>query len=295
MGRSGVPSHEIDVATIEGVHAASTGGGRNSNGFYDRSLGTASYADASRPHRLTGASNRSTGSTRAGEVAVAYDDVGQATAMVLQRDGTCLRTGASCWARFAYDWDEVGNLVRARRWDLAAGTERTTYGTAASVNATHPTRAPDAEMNYQYDGGTRVVKAATRAAGTTLYTVYPFSTLELRNTPLTGSGATEDYALNTDTTQLRLSGGAVSGRVLYNATMPRTGASNVHLFLEFGDHLGSTTFTVDHATSEVVEYVSYMAYGQTENDYRTSRWSNFREPYRFTGKEEDIEVERGRC
>jgi RHS repeat-associated protein len=145
-------------------------------------------------------------------------------------------------------------------------------------------------MKYQYDGGSRVVKSATRSNGETLYTVYPFSTLELRSTGLTGSGSAQDYALNTDTTQLRLSGGAVSGRVLYNATMPRTGTSNVHLFLEFGDHLGSTTFTIDHATSEVVEYVSYMAYGQAENDYRTSRWSNFREPYRFTGKEEDVEV-----
>jgi YD repeat-containing protein len=71
------------------------------NGFYDRSLGTATFGDSARPHRLTSASNRSTGSTRAGELAVAYDDVGQVTAMVLQRDGTCLRTGASCWARFA--------------------------------------------------------------------------------------------------------------------------------------------------------------------------------------------------
>src|SRR5512133_3937605 len=134
--------------------------------------------------------------------------------MVLQRDGTCLRSGASCWARFGYEWDEVGNLVRARRWDLAAGTERTTYATASSVNGAHPTRAPDAEMKYQYDGGSRVVKSATRSSGETLYTVYPFSTLELRSTPLSGSGTAQDYALNTDTTQLRLSGGAVSGRVL---------------------------------------------------------------------------------
>ncbi|HMA97768.1 MAG TPA: toxin TcdB middle/N-terminal domain-containing protein [Polyangiaceae bacterium] len=266
----------------------------DSNGFYDRSVGTVSYADASRPHRLTSASNRATGSSRAGELAVAYDDVGQVTAMVLQREGTCLPSGTSCWARFAYEWDEVGNLVRARRWDLAAGSERTTYGSPSSVNAAHPTRTPDAEMNYQYDGGSRTVKSATRPDGEsgpeTKYTVYPFSTLELRNTSLSGSGATQDYALTTDTTQLRLSGGAISGRVLYNATMPRTSASNVHLFLEFGDHLGSTTFTIDHATSEIFEYVSYTAYGQTENDYRTSRWSNFREPYRFTGKEEDTEV-----
>ncbi len=261
------------------------------NGFYDRSLGTATFGDAARPHRLTSSSNRTTTSTRKGELAVAYDNVGQVTAMVVQRDGTCLPSGSSCWTRFAYEWGETGNLTRARRWDLAAGTERTTYGTASSVNGTHPTRAPEFDIAYQYDGGTRVVKSVARSStGATKYTVYPFSTLEMRGTTLTGAGTAQDYALNTDTTQIRLGAGAVSARVLYNATMPRTGTSQVHLFLEFGDHLGSASFTIDHATSEVVEYISYTAYGQTENDYRTSRWSNFREPYRFTGKEEDTEV-----
>ncbi len=261
------------------------------NGFYDRSLGTATFGDAARPHRLTSSSNRTTTSTRKGELAVAYDNVGQVTAMVVQRDGTCLPSGSSCWTRFAYEWGETGNLTRARRWDLAAGTERTTFGTASSVNDAHPTRAPEFDITYQYDGGTRVVKSVARSTtGTTKYTVYPFSTLEMRGTTLTGTGTAQDYALNTDTTQIRLGAGAVSARVLYNATMPRTGTSQVHLFLEFGDHLGSASFTIDHATSEVVEYISYTAYGQTENDYRTSRWSNFREPYRFTGKEEDTEV-----
>ena len=30
--------------------------------------------------------------------------------------------------------------------------------------------------------------------------------------------------------------------------------------------------------------------GSTESDYRPTRWVGFREDYRFTGKEEDIEV-----
>jgi hypothetical protein len=153
------------------------------NGFYDRSLGTASFSDSARPHRLTSASNRSTGSTRAGELAVAYDDVGQVTAMVLQREGTCLRTGASCWARFAYDWDEVGNITRARRWDLATGTERTTYATASSVNGAHPTRAPDAEMKYQYDGGSSNVEN-----GYTVYSVSPLDRVALFTTRLSRDG-----------------------------------------------------------------------------------------------------------
>jgi hypothetical protein len=35
---------------------------------------------------------------------------------------------------------------------------------------------------------------------------------------------------------------------------------------------------------------TYQAYGATESDYRPDRWKGFREDYRFTGKEEDIEV-----
>jgi RHS repeat-associated protein len=80
------------------------------------------------------------------------------------------------------------------------------------------------------------------------------------------------------------------GRVVSNGIMPKTGTTQQHLLLTFADHLGSTTFTIDHATSELVEYTTYTAYGQTESDYRTSRWDNHREHKRFTGKEEDIEV-----
>jgi RHS repeat-associated protein len=44
------------------------------------------------------------------------------------------------------------------------------------------------------------------------------------------------------------------------------------------------------ATSELVERTTYEAYGNTESDYRPGRWKNFHEDYKFTGKEEDIEV-----
>jgi RHS repeat-associated protein len=47
---------------------------------------------------------------------------------------------------------------------------------------------------------------------------------------------------------------------------------------------------LDKATSELVERTTYEAYGNTESDYRPDRWKNFREDYKFTGKEEDIEV-----
>jgi RHS repeat-associated protein len=275
----------------------------DSNGFYDRSIGTATFGDATKPHRLTAASNRATGSTRQGQLAVAYDDIGQVTAMVVQRDGTCLPTGATCWSRYAYEWDEVGNLTRARRWDLTT-TERTAFGTQASIqgdmlaDTAHPSRNPEVEMRYQYDGGQRVVKTVVRgdayatsnADTAPKYTVYAFSTVELRSAKWIVSGGVADYEATSATTELLLPAGSVMGRVVSNGIMSKTGTTQQHLLLTFADHLGSTTFTIDHATSELVEYTTYTAYGQTESDYRTSRWDNRREPRRFTGKEEDIEV-----
>src|SRR5690606_15558277 len=44
------------------------------------------------------------------------------------------------------------------------------------------------------------------------------------------------------------------------------------------------------ATGELVERATFQAYGATESDYRPERWKSFREDYRFTGKEEDVEV-----
>jgi RHS repeat-associated protein len=48
--------------------------------------------------------------------------------------------------------------------------------------------------------------------------------------------------------------------------------------------------TLDVATSELVERGTYQAYGGVDSDYRPERWKHFREDYRFTGKEEDVEV-----
>src|SRR5690606_7270448 len=44
------------------------------------------------------------------------------------------------------------------------------------------------------------------------------------------------------------------------------------------------------ATGRLVERSTYEAYGGTEIDYRPERWKSFREDYRFTGKEEDVEA-----
>ncbi len=72
--------------------------------------------------------------------------------------------------------------------------------------------------------------------------------------------------------------------------VPSINGENLHVFFELGDHLGSTSVVLDKATGELVERSTYQAYGGTESDYRPERWKSFREDYRFTGKEEDVEA-----
>ena len=259
--------------------------GDDANGFYDRSLGNMEH-DGSHPNRLTSADNRDTGSPRAGALSVSYDDAGQVTGMVVERDGTCLPAGASCWQRYAYEWDEVGNLSRARRWDLGSG-ERTSYGTTSSAL---PDRAPDAELTYQYDGDQRVLKTSHPVGDPERHTVYVFSTLELRSTTWEGEGEQADFARSSETEQVLLGAGAVAARIVSNPDMPRLTDSQQHVLLQFGDQLGSTAFSIDKGTGELVEYTTYTSYGTTESDYRPERWGQYREPYRYTGKEEDQEV-----
>src|SRR5690606_15317690 len=66
--------------------------------------------------------------------------------------------------------------------------------------------------------------------------------------------------------------------------------SQLHVFFELGDDLGSTSVVLDKATGELVERATFQGYGGAESDYRPGRWASFREDYRFTGKEEDVEV-----
>jgi RHS repeat-associated protein len=78
--------------------------------------------------------------------------------------------------------------------------------------------------------------------------------------------------------------------VFEESVVPEVFAGKLHVFLQMGNHLGSSSIVLDKATGELVERTTYEAYGNTESDYRPDRWKNFREDYKFTGKEEDIEV-----
>jgi hypothetical protein len=88
-----------------------------------------------------------------------------------------------------------------------------------------------------------------------------------------------------------LPAGEARARVVYSEEdLPTQSSGHQHVFLELSDYLGSTAFIIDRATSELVEHSTYMPYGGAESDYRPGRWGSFREPYKFSGKEEDVEV-----
>lgn len=96
-----------------------------------------------------------------------------------------------------------------------------------------------------------------------------------------------EYEQTTQTETAHLAG---FGRLVFDPTLPSPNGNPQHLFLELADHLGSTTSVLDAATGEVVEATTYQAQGALESDYRPERWQGFREDYKFTGKEEDVEL-----
>jgi RHS repeat-associated protein len=256
-------------------------------GFYDRSLGTITN-NAAKPYQLTSASNESLPAgnpDRRGSLTASYDDAGNLTSLAVKRNGPCLPVGANCWQRFVYDWDEVGRLAKARRWDLPNS------GPVPIAQDPVPVTSPDVELKYVYNGGDqRVIKTAVDPNGNERHTVYLFASLELRRAVWlpASEGVPADYERNKFTEVGYLSGMA---RLVYeDSDVPEVFAGKLHVFLEMGNHLGSSSMVLDKATGELVERTTYEAYGNTESDYRPDRWKSFREDYKFTGKEEDIEV-----
>ncbi len=257
------------------------------SGFFDRSLGDQEHGGTNLgPHQLVSASNRTLApmSDRRGDLETRYDGAGNLTDLVVRREGPCLPTGASCWQRFAYSWDELGRIVQAQRWDLTGGEQSANDAPSEPP----PARSADVELRYIYDSsGKRVIKTAEDALGSEVHTVYISGGYQLRRTTYAGS----DYSLTRDIVNVYVAGGGVRGRVVYSEEdLPSLSSGNRRLFLELPDYLGSTGILVDHETGELVEYTTYEPYGATESDYRPERWGQFREEYKFTGKEEDIEV-----
>jgi RHS repeat-associated protein len=243
---------------------------------YDRSLGS---------NLEYGTPNDGPNQLRSGEgLQVRYDAAGNLTDLKLERAGNC-PTGAAnqCAQWFAYDWDEVGQLTRARRWDFDG-------------NALPPQTAPDAlptekpswDLTYAYSQGMRVRKSVADTADISRHTLEVFDTLRIEQAPFNsvdGQYKARRYNVHV------YPGGMAHAFWDADGTLPHQAPdSAIAMHLIVGDHLGSSSVVINHATSQLVERTTYQPYGAIESDYRPSKWKAFREPYKFTGKEEDIEV-----
>jgi RHS repeat-associated protein len=236
----------------------------DAHAFYDRSLGTVTNDG----YKLQGADIDA--GDRQGELGTVYDAAGNLVQLDVDRHGDVV--GGAHWPpsvhgqerlvqRYAYEWDEVGRLVRARRWDMQ-----------------NPTTIPpddadvDAELSFTYDASDQRVRKTSGAQ----HTLYVFASLELRGAQY----ETGDYS-QAEVPYL-FANGVRLARVVHG--------DSTGVYLELGDHLGSTSVVLDRATGELVQRDTAYAYGAVESSYRSEKFEEFREDYRFTGKEDDVEV-----
>ncbi|NRA75519.1 MAG: RHS repeat-associated core domain-containing protein, partial [Planctomycetes bacterium] len=247
------------------------------NGFYDRSVGdVVNGTNAEQPYQLKGASH--VNGSNAGNLYATYDAAGNLTELRLLREGTCLLI---CDQFIRYEWDEVGRLVSAKRWD---------DGTA------EPSGDADVTLLFHYDSGDqRVVKTAIRGDIDVRHTVFVFASLELRRAVYVQDADPDesDYELTAKTESPYLfAGGVRLARVWHepNVDSNVSAQGSQRVFFLLGERLGSISSVLDKATGELVERSTYLAYGGPDSDYRPERWRAFREDYRFTGKESDSEV-----
>ncbi len=249
--------------------------GDDAGGFYDRSLGTITNGTPTAgPYQLQSATGGA--APRDGSLTTSYDPAGNLLGLSIERNAAapCLPTSATCSQFFAYDWDEVGRPVRARRWD------GNNLGVASGPL---PAAATAVDRQYAYDGNDdRVPKTAVDSGGNSLYTVYIADSLELRRTTFEAGDYVRDEW--TEVPYLFANGERLA-RVHYATDdVPTLTSGNLHVLLEVQDFLGSTAIVLDQATGELVEAGTYAAYGATESDYRPERWDSYREDYKFTGK-----------
>jgi len=202
-----------------------------------------------------------------------YDAAGNMTEVVIERTD-CWTLMPKCSHHFRYDWDEAGQLARARRWDVAS-------------SAAPPGMVPSWDVSFAYSEGTRTRKSVARGTGSPMHTLDIFDTLKVEKTPFLP--ATGRYDLKPEN-QVGFAGGVA--RVFSDRArkLPNAGTSPVHVYFNTGDYLGSSAFVIDKDSGEIVERTSYQPYGATESDFRPRRWGSDREDAKFTGQEEDIEV-----
>ncbi len=245
-----------------------------SNEFFDRSL-TNVVVGTSRPNQLDMAGF---GGSPDGAIAY-YDAAGNMIALDVDRTSAlgCLGSSGKCSHRFLFDWNEVNQLVRVRRWDYSA--------LGANMYPVAPIGSPEIDIRFAYSMGERVLKSSIDTSGVAAndrHDVDVFPSLRLKQTTY----ASNDYASTAAVQQVKLLG---LGTVVYDPSLPSIGSPR-HVLMEFGDHIGSTSVVIDKATSELVEYRDYQPYGATDFDYRPTRWRASRSDTHFTGKELDAET-----
>jgi hypothetical protein len=105
-------------------------------------------------------------------MSMVYDEAGNLVELKVQRSGTCsVGTSSFCAQRYRYDWDEVGQLQRARRWDYVS-----TIPATEAIYPAVPAAAPAQDLNFAYSLGKRVRKTSAVSAQNTLEV---FDTLRL--------------------------------------------------------------------------------------------------------------------
>lgn len=240
---------------------------------YDRSLGT---------NLRYGTSEIGPNQLLAGEgLKIRYDQSGNLTELKIERSGNCPTGYANqCAQWFIYDWDEVGQLERARRWDFD-GNKLPLQESPQSL----PTIKPSWDLTYAYSQGKRVRKSVKDFVNVTRHTLAIFNTLRIQEA--TFNTSENNYQLNHENVHAYLGGLSHVFWDSENQFAHLTPNSAITMFMNIGDHLGSNSIVINHANSELVERTTYQPYGAIESDYRPK---GFREPYKFTGKEEDIEV-----
>ena len=247
------------------------------NVHYDRSLG---------PNLGYGAPQQGPNQLQSGEgLQIRYDEAGNLSELKLERSGICpTGTANQCAQWFAYDWDEVGQLARARRWDFDGNT----LPPQASPDAL-PAGEPNWDLTYAYSQGARVRKSVADATDETRHTLEVFDTLRIERASF--SAADGNYTVSRENVHAYPGGLA---HVFWDTDEHFSdyllSDSLLAMHMVMGDHLGSSSVIINQVTSELVERTTYQPYGAVESDYRPSKLGAFREPYKFTGKEEDIEV-----
>jgi RHS repeat-associated protein len=223
--------------------------------LYDRSLGNELYGSPTNGPNQIQSTSEGTGS-----VVASHDAAGNLANLVVNRNGPCSDPDGKCSFRLVFDWDEVGQLARARRWAFV------TVPAADSSLPEIPSIAPSSDLRFRYDSrGQRIVSSAIKADGSQLTSADVFETLRLVDAAYDSSKGYDDSASSE-----RVQTGF--GQIIHLSGLPRLGSSDQHMFLEFADPLGSTSAVIDKATGELVQRITRQSFRGPDSNYIPNRW-----------------------